>query len=134
MRTVLYGLALSIFFSAFLVSESYGQSAGWQQPFWTNFRSAVSKNDKAAVKNMIGSTFEWAYDGAGSREEGWRSINSERSYWLDLRKAVQRKPYSCKAIWENYPGYCVNSGPRARYDWMFAKVGGTWRFYALRGH
>lgn len=81
----------------------------------------------------MSSSFEWALDGSVSRDEGWSYLMDERRYWQDLRKSVQTKPASCKAIWESYSGYCISTS-RMNYDFMFAKVGGSWKFYALRGH
>jgi hypothetical protein len=121
-----------LLFLVLLVNPASALAQSDFQSFWANFRSAVQKNDKAAVKGMMAPRFEWALDGAVARNEAFSYI--DKKDWLDLKKAVGRKTYTCKAISENYSGYCAKSGPRARYDWMFANIGGTWKFYALRGH
>jgi hypothetical protein len=110
----------------------------WQQTgtfatFFAQFRQAVLKNERTAVRNTVSPTFEWALDGKVSNDEAWRLFTREARHWQDLRRSVLRPPYACQSTWTSLSGFCISSGPRAKYDLMFANVGGYWRFYALRG-
>ncbi len=60
------------------------------QTFFAKLKQNVLNNYKTAVKNMMSSSFEWALDGAVSKNEGWSYLIGERSYWQDLRKSVQK--------------------------------------------
>lgn len=132
MKQIIISICVIALLSIFGSQKVNAQDRSFQT-FFAKFKQNVLGNKKTAVKNMMSSSFEWALDGAVSRDEGWSLLMSQRRYWQDLRKSVQTKPYSCKAIWESYSGYCITTS-RMDYDFMFAKVGGSWKFYALRGH
>lgn len=108
------------------------------QTFFTKFRSAVTKNNKSAIKNMMASSFEWALDGYVSRNEAFKLMSQiggkEDRLWKGLRQAVAKKPVVCKGNYcNNRSGYHVWSGGKYGVEIMFENIDGNWKWSALLG-
>lgn len=100
--------------------------------FYAAFRQAVNKDDRAAIRNMMASRFEWAYDDE-SRDEALRNVD-QMKLWRGLRNAVARTPVRCKQPYcNNRSGYHVWSSAKYRVEIMFERIDGQWKWSALLG-
>lgn len=102
--------------------------------FYATFRKAVNGNNRAAVKNMMAESFEWALDGYVSRDEALKNM-TDMKLWTGLRNAMLRKPVICKPPFcNNRTGYRVWSSARYKVEIMFEKdSSGNWKWTALLG-
>ena len=102
--------------------------------FYLNFKKVVLANKRTAIRNMMSSSFEWALDGYGSRDEALKNMNSMK-LWIGLRSAVLRKPVVCKQPYcNNRAGYRVWSPGKYGVEIMFEKdIDGNWYWTALLG-
>ncbi len=101
--------------------------------FFREFKKAVIGSNRAAVKNMMASNFEWALDGYVSRDEAFGML--DETLWKGLKNAVLRAPVKCKSPYcNNRAGYRVWSSARYKVEIMFEKdASGNWHWTALLG-
>lgn len=102
--------------------------------FFAAFRDAINKQDRAALKSLMGSTFEWAGDGKDSRDVAIRNIDLV-NLWQKFRKSVAGKTINCKikdpACW-HYP---IPARRTVGPSWLLFQLDsdGKWRWVALLG-
>ncbi len=101
--------------------------------FFAKFKKAVSGNNRAAVKDMMSLSFEWALDGYISRDEAFNLLDN--NLWAGLKSAVLRRPVKCKSPYcNNRAGYRVWSTAKYKVEIMFEKdSAGNWHWTALLG-
>lgn len=128
-------LLLFLFVPSFISAQK--KNDGFQS-FYTKFRSAINKKDKAALKGFMASRLTWYQDGELSREEVFRNIGqaSWSDFWRVAKKAVAQKAKPCKkSNCENRSGYYVSAGiPSFQLFMLFEKTSnGNWYWTGLLG-
>jgi hypothetical protein len=104
--------------------------------FWPAFRSAVQRRDRAALKSMMTSSFEWAGDGQVSSTEAIRNLDQGIVSWQSLLNSVNNGVTDCKSK----DSSCWNfNGRRAKRtiksNWLVFELGadGRWKWVRLVG-
>lgn len=69
--------------------------AGWQS-FWTEFRAAVRKRDRIALRQLMTADFEWAGDGRVSAGEAITYLDQGIVSWKSISRSVGGRVVDCK--------------------------------------
>jgi hypothetical protein len=108
------------------------------QSFYAKFRLAVNRRDSVALRQLMGSRFDWATDGYVSGDQAFQYIGQIigwKRFWPSARRAVSTKPKKCQyTLINQHSGYCVSARSPAPLNLVFERSSdGNWYWSALPG-
>jgi hypothetical protein len=106
--------------------------------FYGNFRTAVGRRDRAALKQLMAERFEWAADGYTTRDQALMNIGQIfgwDSFWQSAASATAQNARPCKPPYcMNRPGFETSARTPVPLEIMFEQdAAGQWHWTAVLG-